>query len=225
MNNELKKILNDSSATIWFGEIYEGLQDLLHDMYGNSLRVEVVKPDGDFELEYFPCVTLQIPDYHFSIDRWYKKDSYVVAAKDGYVVTDTPPLPYDMHLQMDFYATKQVDIDDLQIKWLSKFQRDLVLPVINRGGDEDRTVIQADGGLEGIRYDEVRGKDRIFRVIHHFIVHGRIEEHDARQLFRIPTEVKVIPYIMKREVKSDEISRYRYNWTTPNIYTVSRRRK
>lgn len=213
---------NIKSDTIWNKEIFEGFQSLLYKLFGETFNVLVRKPDEDFKLEKFPCAVLQIPSYRFSVDRWYKKDRYVVETRGRNVIIDAPPLPFDIQLQMDFYAKLQDDIDKLQIKWLSYFGRDLILDVVTRGGNDDKVLVLADGSAQ--RMDEVFGKDRLFRLINMFKVHAKIEEHDAREIIRIPTEVKVITYLLGR-VRANEVSVDKRVGATPDVYAVRQGRK
>lgn len=214
-----KKIRSD---TVWNKEVFDGFQRLLHKLYGETFNVAVRKSDEDFKFEKFPCAILQIPTYQFSIDRWYKKDRYVVETHGRDVIIDAPPLPFDMQLQMDFYTKLQEDMDTLQIKWLSYFGRDLILDVVTRGGNEDKVLVLADGGAK--RMDEVFGKDRLFRTINNFTVHARIDEHDAREVIRIPSKVKVITYLLGR-VRANEVSVNKRVGATPDVYTVRQGRQ
>lgn len=219
----MDNLLNVTSDTIWNKEIYSGLKELLQKLFGENFNVVIRKPDEDFKLEEFPCAVLQIPYYTFSIDRWRKKDRYVVAYnEDGWLV-DAPPLPFDLHLQMDFYAKRQEDMDTLQIKWLSYFGRDLWLPVINRGGKKDEVLFLPQGSAR--RLDEVYGKNRLLRLIQNFWVFARIEEHDAREFIKVPKKVKILTYLMERVNKNEKISTDKRIGTTPDIYTVRREGK
>ena len=183
------------SDTVWNKEIYDGFKALLLKLYGKTFNVVIRKPDEDFKIEKFPCAVLQIPSYKFSVDRWYKKDRYVVDYNENGWLIDAPPLPFDVQLQMDFYAKSQDDLDWLQIKWLSYFERDLWLQVKTRGGNKSEVLVLSES--EAQRLDEVRGKDRLFRLMQTFRVFAKIEEHDAREFIKLPTKIKIITYLLE----------------------------
>ena len=209
------------SDTIWNKEVYAGFKVLLLKLFGETFNVLVRKPDEDFKLEKFPCAVLQIPSYRFSVDRWYKKDRYIVAYnQDGWLI-DAPPLPFDLQLQMDFYAKKQEDMDTLQIKWLSFFERDLWLQVENRGGNRDECLVLPQGSAH--RLDEVYGKDRLLRLVQNFRVFAKIEEHDAREFIKVPKNIKIITYLLERVGTDEKISVDKRIGATPNVHAVQRK--
>ena len=177
---------NVASDTIWNREILKGFIDLLNEKFAgkfSKFKVIVRKPDEDFKLETYPCAVLQITNSRFSVDRYYKKESYVVSKdKENYRgIVDKPPLTYDINLQLDFYANKENDLDTLEITWLSYFRQDFNLQVKTRGGNDDDVHVMPDAGVSK-RLDEMNGKDRLFRRCFNYKVYGRIEEHDRRDI-------------------------------------------
>ena len=176
------------SHTVWNREIFEGFMSLLHKIYGDKLPVHVKKPDEDFKVESYPCVILQVTNYKFSIDRWYKYDEYMVArdTENFLGVVDKTPLPFDISLQMDFYSKTQTELESMTVAWLFRFRRDLLLHVKCKGWEKDGDTDFEDDVLvlqEGVakRMDEVQYSDRLFRACYNFNVHGKIEEHDLRE--------------------------------------------
>ena len=174
------------SDTIWNREILKGFIDLLSEKFAgkfSKFKVIVRKRDEDFKLETYPCAVLQITNSKFSVDRYYKKESYIVSKdRENYQgIADKPPLTYDINLQLDFYANKENDLDTLEITWLSYFRRDFNLQVKTRGGNDDDVHVMPDVGVSK-RLDEMNGKDRLFRRCFNYKVYGRIEEHDRRDI-------------------------------------------
>ena len=169
-----------ASETVWNREIYQGFINLLHELFGNQLEVYVRKNDDDFKLEKFPCVLLQITDYKFATDRYYKKQVYVQSKDyEAYKgIIESPPLTFDIALQMDFYTDSQEEMDVLSIDFINAFQRDFNLDVENRGGKKDNIHVMPEN-LQGgpKRLDEVDGADRLFRLCFKFLAYGRIFEH------------------------------------------------
>lgn len=177
---------NVVSDTIWNREILKGFIDLLKEKFAgkfSKFKVIARKPDEDFKLETYPCAVLQITNSRFSVDRYYKKESYVVSKdiENNRGIVDKPPLTYDINLQLDFYANKENDLDTLEITWLSYFRRDFNLQVKTRGGNDDDVHVMPDVGVSK-RLDEMDGKDRLFRRCFNYKVYGRIEEHDRRDI-------------------------------------------
>ena len=169
---------NVVSDTIWNREILKGFIDLLNGEFMgkfSTFKVIVRKPDEDFKLEAYPCAVLQITNSRFSVDRYYKKESYIVSKdKENYRgIVDKSPLTYDINLQLDFYAKKENDLDTLEITWLSYFRRDFNLQVKTREGNDDDVHVMPDEGVTK-RLDEMNGKDRLFRRCFNYKVYGRI---------------------------------------------------
>lgn len=169
------------SDTIWDREVFQGFMNVLHGIFDSrfpKFKVIVRKPDEDFKMETYPCAVLQITGAQFSVDRFYKKETYISHKdKDTYTgVKEKTPLPYDLNLQLDFYATRESDLNTLEIMWLSYFRRDFNLAVKTRGGNDDDVHVMSDWGVSK-RLDEVNGKDRLFRICFNYKVYGRIDEH------------------------------------------------
>lgn len=179
------------SSTVWNREIFEGFQNLLKEKFGNAYPVKVRKAEEDFKVESYPCIILQITSSLFNVDRYYKRDRYlVVKDTDQYTgISEDSPLTYDINFQMDFYAEKAGDLDTMVIKWLSFFRRDFNLKVKTRGGEETDVHVMPDGTVK--RMDELNGSDRLFRSIFNYKVYGVLFEHENREEVPLLKEVVV----------------------------------
>lgn len=177
------------SSTVWNREIFEGFQKLLKEKFGNAYPVKVRKAEEDFKVESYPCIILQITSSLFNVDRYYKHEKYLVSqdVDDFKEIIDDSPLTYDINFQMDFYAVKANDLDDMVIKWLSFFRRDFNLKVKTRGGEETDVHVMPDGTVK--RMDELNGSDRLFRCCFNYKVYGRLFEHDGIEEIVLPKVV------------------------------------
>ena len=177
------------SETVWYKEIFEGFQNIVHQVLGEKYLVLVRKPEEDFKIEKYPSVVLQITTSQFNVDRYYKHETYISEKdKENFVgYEENTPLTYDINLQMDFYAEKATELDEMTIKWLSFFRRDFNLKVKTRGGKPDDVHVMPEGGAK--RMDEVSGADRLFRNCFNYKVYGRLFERDR---IEVPLVRKIV---------------------------------
>ena len=101
-------------------------------------------------------------------------------------------VPYSVQYQIDFWSTKQKDMNSMLSQWCFNVSRDFILPVTDSGGNiRDTFGMQVGDTLK--RQDSLKGNDRVFRSILTYKIWAEIDEEDVNNLEQcnIVTEIEV----------------------------------
>ena len=163
------------SANVWFEEVNIGLLKELKDTIrikdANGVLVAlqdkaliVRKPEEDFKLEVFPCVSIYNLSYRHEPFRYNPAPIKVGEdIENKIVVLEDPAIPFDLTYQIDFWAKYQSDMDTMTRTWLTKHFRQFNLTVIDDGGTERTCNCLAQGSI--VKSDLVLNKERLFHSI------------------------------------------------------------
>lgn len=163
------------SANVWFEEVNTGLLKELKDTIrikdANGVLVAlkdealiIRKPEEDFKLEVFPCVSIYNLSYRHEPFRYNPAPIKVGEDKENkIVVLEDPAIPFDLTYQIDFWAKYQSDMDTMTRTWLTKHFRQFNLTVIDDGGTERTCNCLAQGSI--VKSDLVLNKERLFHSI------------------------------------------------------------
>lgn len=159
------------NSTVWYEQIDTGLISFIQSIVKlrNSkgekvpVPVRIRKPDEDFKVEDYPMITItnlftskrdEVRYYPFKVLRGYDAST----AKGNLELT---AVPYSVHYQIDFWSTKQTDMNEMLRQWCFIVSRDFNLPVIDSGGTHrDTFALQIGDNLK--RSDKLSGGDRLF---------------------------------------------------------------
>jgi hypothetical protein len=190
------------NTTVWYEQIDTGLIKFIQskikltNKQGNkvSVPVRIIKPDEDFKVENYPMVTItnlftskrdEVRYYPFKVLRGINHET-------GKGNLEATAVPYSVHYQIDFWSTKQKDMNSMLSQWCFNVSRDFVLPVTDSGGNKRDTFgMQIGDSLK--RQDRLNGNDRIFRSILTYKILAEIDEEDETNLEQcdIVTEIEV----------------------------------
>ena len=163
------------SANVWFEEVNIGLLEEIK----NTVRVKnskgvlkalkdeallIRKPEEDFKLEVFPCVSIYNLSYKHDPVRY--NPSPVIIEEDEenkVVVMEDPAVPFNLDYQIDFWAKYQEDMDCMTRTWLSKHFRQFNLKVVDDGGVERTCNCLIQGSV--VKSDLVLNGERLFHSI------------------------------------------------------------
>lgn len=164
------------SASVWFEEVNTGLiNEILNTVQVISAKdnskvpisedmVVVRKPEEDFKIEVFPCVSIYNRTYWHDTMRYDPEAVKVgVNPEKKYIVLEDSAVPFDLAYQIDFWAKYQVDMDCMTRSWLLKHFRQFNLPVIDDGGTERSCNCMTKGNI--VRSDLVQDKERLLHSI------------------------------------------------------------
>lgn len=174
------------SASVWFEQVDTGLLEEIK----NTVRVRnskgvlvpledesliVRKPEEDFKIETFPCVSIYNLSSKFQPLR-YVNDPIVVSkdVEAKLATVEDSAIPYELLYQIDFWAEYQEDINQMTMSWLSKHFRQFNLKVTDSGGKERTCNCLRDGDLH--KSDLVRGGERLFHSIISYRIWVEIDE-------------------------------------------------
>lgn len=132
------------SANVWFEEVDTGLINEIKntvkykDFDGVLVPIENVivrKPEEDFKIEKFPCVSIYNLDYKFDPMRYdaepIKVDEDIENKK---AIMEESAVAFNLTYQLDFWAEYIDDMNTMTRTWLMKHFRDFNLNVIDDGG-------------------------------------------------------------------------------------------
>ena len=163
------------SANVWFEEVNIGLLEEIKNTVRiknskgvlNALKDEALlirKPEEDFKLEVFPCVSIYNLSYKHNPVRY--NPSPVIIEEDEenkVVVMEDSAVPFNLDYQIDFWAKYQEDMDCMTRTWLSKHFRQFNLKVVDDGGVERTCNCLSQGSV--VKSDLVLNGKRLFHSI------------------------------------------------------------
>ena len=163
------------SANVWFEEVNIGLLEEIKNTVRiknskgvlNALKDEALlirKPQEDFKLEVFPCVSIYNLSYKHNPVRY--NPSPVIIEEDEenkVVVMEDSAVPFNLDYQIDFWAKYQEDMDCMTRTWLSKHFRQFNLKVVDDGGVERTCNCLIQGSV--VKSDLVLNGERLFHSI------------------------------------------------------------
>ena len=163
------------SANVWFEEVNIGLLEEIK----NTVRVKnskgvlkalkdeallIRKPEEDFKLEVFPCVSIYNLSYKHDPVRYNPSPVMVEEdEKNKVVVMEDSAVPFNLDYQIDFWAKYQEDMDCMTRTWLSKHFRQFNLKVVDDGGVERTCNCLIQGSVA--KSDLVLNGERLFHSI------------------------------------------------------------
>ena len=163
------------SANVWFEEVNIGLLEEIK----NTVRVKnskgvlkalkdeallIRKPEEDFKLEVFPCVSIYNLSYKHDPAR-YNPSPVIIEEdeKNKVAVMEDSAVPFNLDYQIDFWAKYQEDMDCMTRTWLSKHFRQFNLKVVDDGGVERTCNCLIQGSVA--KSDLVLNGERLFHSI------------------------------------------------------------
>lgn len=110
-----------SSESVWFEQVDEALIRFIKshiNIDGRAVKAVVRKPDEDFKEEDYPLVSIYNLSDTFARDR-YSPEQVVVSTdiERRVAVVEDSALPYDLSYQIDFWASKQSDMNSMTKQW------------------------------------------------------------------------------------------------------------
>ena len=163
------------SANVWFEEVNIGLINEIK----NTVRIKnatgklvalednaimVRKPEEDFKLETFPCVSIYNISYDFDPLRYNPSPVVVVKDMENYFATlEDSAVPFNLSYQLDFWSKYQTDMDCMTRTWLNSHFHQFNLKVVDDGGTERTCNCLAQGSV--IKSDLVSEGERLYHSI------------------------------------------------------------
>lgn len=189
------------SESVWFEQVDKALityiQSIvkLPDNRGvlHPVPVSVRKPDEDFKIECYPCITLY--NLYSRRDEIRYNPNPVVISRDfekKTLVEEQCAIPYSLFYQIDFWSRLQSHMNEMTRMWLGHHpERCFNLPVTDVSGIErDSFVLMVDDLKKS---DELGGTERTFHSTLTYRVWVELDEKltvDKPMITTIESDVK-----------------------------------
>ena len=163
------------SANVWFEQVDVALiseikNTVFHKNQSGILvpledtAIIVRKPEEEFKLETFPCVSIYNTTYKFDYKRHSSEPVQVgIDLENKTLIMEEPAVPFNLSYQIDFWSKYQDDMNTMTMTWLSKHFRQFNLSVIDDGGVERSSNCLM--RTRPTKSDLVSGGERLFHTI------------------------------------------------------------
>lgn len=174
------------SANVWFEEVNIGLFNEIKntvkvkDVNGVLVALEddsiiIRKPEEDFKLEKFPCVSIYNLSYGHDPIRY--NPSPVIIGEDNennLLLLEDPATPFNLTYQLDFWSRYQTEMDSMTRTWLIKHFRQFNLKVVDDGGTERTCNCLIQGKVT--KSDLVLEGERLFHTIIKYLIWVELDD-------------------------------------------------
>lgn len=186
------------SANVWFEEVDTGfvkeIKNTVKYIDENGVKkpvknVVVRKPEEDFKIEVFPCVSVYNLDYKHDPLRYDPQPVMVRKSSGGsvFATMEESAISFNLNYQIDFWARYQTDMNLMTRTWLSAHFRQFNLPVVDDGGVERTCNVLATGGI--VKSDLLLNKERLYHSIYKCVVWVELDDNTQ---FEAPTVQEVV---------------------------------
>lgn len=173
-----------TSESVWFEQvdtalikyIQESVRLLNASKVLTPVPVKVRKPDEDFKIEEYPCITIYNL-YSMRDEVRYCPDDVVVSrdTTKNTLIKEKPAIPYSLYYQIDFWARKQSQMNDMTRLWLGHHpDRCFNLPVKDISGNDRSCFVLMTDDLK--KSDFLSGIQRTFHSMLTYRVWVEIDE-------------------------------------------------
>lgn len=172
------------SESVWFEQVDTALINYIQGIVklpnANGLLVPVPvkirKPDEDFKIEEYPCITLYNL-YSVRDDFRYFPDKVVVERDDTNkkAVLERGAIPYSLFYQFDFWSNKQSHMNEMTRMWLGKHpDKYFNLPVRDTSGQNRSSFVLMTDDLRKV--DILTDTERTFHSVLTYRVWVELDE-------------------------------------------------
>lgn len=172
------------SESVWFEQVDTALIDYIKSVVklpnskGElvSVPVTVRKPDEDFKVESYPCITIYNL-YSVRDEVRYYPDPVVVSrdTEGKTLVQEMAAIPYNLYYQIDFWSRLQSQMNDMTRLWIGHNpDRSFNLSLKDMSGNSRDSFVLLTDDLK--KSDLLDGKDRTFHSMMTYRVWVEIDE-------------------------------------------------
>lgn len=184
-----------TSESVWFEQvdtalikyIQESVRLLNASKVLTPVPVKVRKPDEDFKIEEYPCITIYNL-YSMRDEVRYCPDDVVVSrdTTKNTLIKEKPAIPYSLYYQIDFWARKQSQMNDMTRLWLGQHpDRCFNLPVKDISGNDRSCFVLMTDDLK--KSDFLSGIQRTFHSMLTYRVWVEIDERIQSESHMVST--------------------------------------
>jgi len=172
------------SESVWFEQVDTALINYIKGIVRlpnargvlTPVPVKIRKPDEDFKIEEYPCITLYNL-YSVRDDVRYFPDKVVVErnATGHTLVEERGAIPYSLFYQLDFWSRTQSQMNEMTLKWLGHHpDRSFNLPVKDLSGQDRSSFVLLTDSL--MKADVLTETERTFHSVLTYRVWVEIDE-------------------------------------------------
>ena len=172
------------SESVWFEQVDTALINYIKGVVKlpnksgvlTPVPVKIRKPDEDFKIEEYPCITLYNL-YSIRDDERYFPDKVVVERDyvNNRLIEERGAIPYSLFYQFDFWTRTQSQMNDITRMWLGHNpDRFFNLPVKDLSGQYRSSFVLMTDDLR--KSDFITGTDRTFHSTLTYRVWVEIDE-------------------------------------------------
>ena len=172
------------SESVWFEQVDTALINYINGIVKlpNSngiltpVPVKIRKPDDDFKIEEYPCITIYNL-YSVRDEVRYFPDKVVVERdyENNKLIEERGAIPYNLFYQFDFWSRKQSHMNDMTRMWLGHHpDRCFNLPVKDLSGKDRSSFVLMVDDLK--KLDSLENTDRTFHSVITYRVWVEIDE-------------------------------------------------
>lgn len=177
------------SKSVWFEEVDTALLKKIQsvvkvrDSDGSlvPVPVSVRKPEEDFKIEQYPCMTIY--NMYSQFDKIRSDDNIEVVVDrdfDKHTMTlERPAQPYNLYYQIDFWAKYQLDMNQMTRTWLASTGRDFNLDVLDMSGEKRSSFVLMTDSLK--KSDLLSGNERIYHSMISYRIYVELDEEIRRE--------------------------------------------
>ena len=174
-----------TSESVWFEQVDTALINYIKGIVKlpNSngvltpVPVKIRKPDEDFKIEEYPCITLYNL-YSVRDEERYFPDTVVIGRDfDNHkLIEEKSAIPYSLFYQIDFWTRHQSQMNDMTRMWLGHHpDKCFNLPVIDLSGNNRDSFVLMTDDLK--KSDFLTDTKRTFHSVLTYKVWVEIDEH------------------------------------------------
>ena len=172
------------SESVWFEQVDTALISYISGIVKlpnsngipTSVPVKIRKPDEDFKIEEYPCITLYNL-YSVRDEVRYFPDKVVVERdyENNRLIEERGAIPYSLFYQLDFWSVKQSHMNDMTRIWLGHHpDRSFNLPVKDLSGQDRSSFVYMTNDL--VKSDFLTDNNRTFHSVLTYRVWVEIDE-------------------------------------------------
>lgn len=184
-----------ASESVWFEQVDTALIKYIQGIVKlpNSqgvltpVPVKIRKPDEDFKVETYPCITLYNL-YSIRDDVRYFPDTVVVERniETNKLIEEKSAIPYSLYYQFDFWSRLQSQMNDMTRMWLGHHpDKDFNLPVKDVSGNDRSSYVFMTDDLK--KSDFLTGTDRTFHSMLTYRVWVELDERTQTEKAMVTT--------------------------------------
>lgn len=185
-------------GSVWTGEIDKALYDLLPSIVsvkGIPIVAYPRFPDSDFVEEHYPCITFF--NYNQMIaEQKSRHERYVWLedTSDGKMVLQKEPEKWYLFYQIDFWAKKQGDMNEMTKLWNVAVGKHYILELTDDAGNSvvTKMILQ-----HFVNLDSSEVESREFRRSYSYRITGELMEEPPKTFGKV-TDVRVTKLDIRR---------------------------